>query len=218
MASQLFYKMVTEMTSASSDQEHVKMIMLSDTEMPDRTQAILSGNTQAVYNKMLADATLLEKCGSDAIAVTCNTAHYFIDMFRDSLTVPVIHMIEETIDELMPYKGQSVGILATDGTIKTKLYQKSLSAHGITPYILSAENQKNVMYEIYDCIKKGLPYDKVIWEEIESELHEGGCKKAILACTELSVINNDQPLGDFYIDPLEVLARKAILFSGHKIK
>ena len=52
----VFYKMVTEMTDAQCDQDHVNMIIYSDPSMPDRTSAIQSGEYKAVHDKMLSDA------------------------------------------------------------------------------------------------------------------------------------------------------------------
>ena len=74
------------------------------------------------------------------------------------------------------------------------------------------------MHQIYDCIKSGLPYDERSWNKIEHSLKEAGCDCTILACTELSVIGDENCLDDFYIDPMRVLAKKAILFSEKKLK
>ena len=58
----------------------------------------------------------------------------------------------------------------------------------------------------------------VMWEEIERELQSAGCDTALLACTELSCIRDQNHLSGFYIDPLEVLARHAIRFMGKRIR
>ena len=39
-----------------------------------------------------------------------------------------------------------------------------------------------------------------------------------MACTELSVIKADNGLSDFYVDPMEVLAERAIEFAGKTVK
>jgi len=222
MASQLFYKMVTEKTVADKDQDHVPMMILSDPQMPDRTQAILSGKTDEVTARLLEDARTLENCSCDAIAITCNTAHYFADKIVGELRIPIIHMIretaEETAKEAAATGNRRVAILATDGTIRTGLYQKALEAQGLEPFVPGPESQALVMHEIYDCVKAGLPYDREAWADIHRELAGHGCGRALLACTELSVIGSDNDLGDMYKDPLEVLARRVIEFSGHKVK
>ena len=74
LASQLFYKMITEHTAAECDQDHVPLLILSDLTMPDRTGAILDGKYDAPYNRLMEDAKFLEEYGCTAVVVTCNTA------------------------------------------------------------------------------------------------------------------------------------------------
>ncbi len=215
MASQLFYKMVTEHTAAERDQDHIDLILLSDASMPDRTAAILSGQYEGPYEQLLSDARLLEQCGCTAIAITCNTAHFFADMIADKIGIPILHMIRETAAALAGrYPGGVVGVMATDGTVQTGLYQKALTERGLTPWTPPAEIQKEVMHQIYDRVKKGLPCDQESWTRIEAAYRQAGCAAVVLACTELSVIKADEGLGDWYVDPMETLARKVIETAG----
>lgn len=215
MASQLFYKMVTEHTAAERDQDHIDLILLSDASMPDRTGAILSGQYEGPEEQLLSDARLLERCGCAAIAITCNTAHFFADRIAGKVGIPILHMIRETASALARRcPGGTVGVLATDGTIQTGLYQKALEARGLAPWTPPAEIQREVMHQIYDRVKKGLPWDRESWARIEDACRGAGCAAVVLACTELSVIKADQGLADWYVDPMEVLARKVIETAG----
>jgi len=215
MASELFYRMVTEHTKAQKDQDHIQLIVLSDAAMPDRTAAILSNKLDGPREKLLADAKLLQNAGCDALCVTCNTAHFFVNLIRDELDIPFIHMIEETSKKMAEkFPGGTIGVMATDGTIQTGLYQKTLEQYGLKAFKPSAEAQKLVMHEIYDCVKAGKPYDKEAWAKIEAEYKAAGCDSVLLACTELSVIKSDEKLDDWYIDPMMVLCEKVIAFAG----
>lgn len=215
MASQLFYRLVTEHTAAQCDQDHVEMILISDTTMPDRTTAILSQMFETPRKQLLEDARMLERCGCVAIAITCNTAHFFADMIEKELSVPILHMIRETADSLArQHPGSLVGIMATDGTVRTGLYQRALEKRGLRPFLPSESIQREVMYQIYGRIKKGLPYDKESWTRIESAYRQAGCTAVLLACTELSVIKADEQMGSWFVDPMEVLARRVIEYSG----
>ncbi len=215
MASMLFYKMITEHTQAEKDQDHIKTVLLSDSKMPDRTSAILSGTYGPCDEQILRDALFLKDAGCHMIAVTCNTAHLFVDRIKDRVSIPFIHMIGETAAEMaLRYPGGTIGIMATDGTIKTGLYQKRLEALGLKPFTPSDKIQKLVMHEIYDCIKAGKRYDEASFSLIEKEFREAGCDSVLLACTELSVIKADENLGDWYTDPMLVMARKCIEACG----
>ena len=216
MASALFYDMISSKTDASCDQENLDLILLSHAGMPDRTGAILSKDEvqiEAVRSKLLADAMFLQNSGCTAIAVTCNTAHYFVNMIEDELDIPFIHLIRETAEVVASEFGaRKVAVLATDGTIETKLYQDELSKRGVIAFTPKAEVQAIVMHEIYDCIKSGKPADEEIWQKIEEYVKAEGCEAAVLACTELSVVRKELSLGSFYFDPMDIMAERCLDF------
>lgn len=216
MASAVFYDMISSKTDASCDQENLDLILLSHAGMPDRTRAILSKDEvqiEAVRSKLLADAMFLQNSGCTAIAVTCNTAHYFVNMIEDELDVPFIHLIRETAEAVASEFGaKKVAVLATDGTIETKLYQDELSKRGVIAFTPNVEVQALVMHEIYECIKSGKPADEEIWQKIEKYVKAEGCEAAVLACTELSVVRKELSLGSFYFDPMDIMAERCLDF------
>lgn len=214
-ATQVFYQYVLDRTEASCDQEHLPALILSDTGVPDRTASILTGNTEPMYQRLLADARLLEECGCTVIAIPCNTSHYFVDRIQQEIGIPILHMIRETAATLAGRcPGGVIGVMATDGTVQTGLYQKALTERGLTPWTPPADIQKEVMHQIYDRVKKGLPWDQESWGRIEAAYRQAGCAAVVLACTELSVIKADEGLEDWYVDPMETLARKVIETAG----
>ena len=216
MASAAFYDMISSKTDASCDQENLNLILLSHAAMPDRTRAILSkdeAQIEAVRSKLYADAIFLQNAGCTAIAVTCNTAHYFVNMIEDELDIPFIHLIRETAEAVaIEFGAKKVAVLATDGTIETRLYQDELSKRGVIAFTPKAEVQALVMHEIYECIKSGKPADEEIWEKIEEYVKAEGCEAAVLACTELSVVRKELSLGSFYFDPMDIMAERCLDF------
>lgn len=206
-----FYKNITDKTPAKKDQDHIRMIILNHVSIPDRTEAILNGNGEEVHKVLLDDAKYLEQGGASAIAIPCNTSHYFVEDLEKEINIPIIHMINETAKQAKKtFVAGRVGILATDGTIKMGLYQDALKKQGLEPYIPSEESQKSVMNIIYKDIKAGKKGSVEEFCKIERELEEAGCVGALLACTELSIYREQENLGDFYIDAMNVLEDKAI--------
>ncbi|NLF34925.1 MAG: aspartate/glutamate racemase family protein, partial [Clostridiales bacterium] len=132
-ATQIFYQRILDRTEAARDQEHLPVLILSDTEMPDRTEYILSGRGEVVYSRLLDNANLLAGCGCTAIAIPCNTSHYFVDRLQAAVDVPILNMVREATAALAARGRRRVGILATDGTIQTGVYQRACQAQGLTP-------------------------------------------------------------------------------------
>ena len=103
-ATQVFYQYVLDRTEASCDQEHLPALILSDTGVPDRTASILTGNTEPMYQRLLADARLLEECGCTVIAIPCNTSHYFVDRIQQEIGIPIhLHTHNTTDNQIATY-------------------------------------------------------------------------------------------------------------------
>lgn len=100
MASAYFYELITAHTKAERDQDHIDIILSSRSSTPDRTAFITGESDDSPLPFMVQDAKRLEAYGADAIVIPCNTAHYFIDEVRKSVSVPVPSIIEETAAHL----------------------------------------------------------------------------------------------------------------------
>lgn len=220
LATQLFYRQIIERTEAYKDQDHLNMVIFSHATMPDRTEAILTGEHEKILQYLRNDAKALEAMGVTAIAVPCNTSHYFLDQLQPEISVPFIHMIREAVEAVAadPKKVETVGILGTTGTISSGMYQKACSDIGLAPVVPSEACQKLVMKIIYDGIKNGGEIDYNDFTTIESELKAAGCQRVIMACTELSCFKEMYHLPEFYLDAMEVLAIRSIEVCGKQRK
>ena len=203
MATVYFYEMLTRHTQAARDQDHIDVIINSRATTPDRTSYILGQSAENPFDIMAADAARLVTFGADVIAIPCNTAHYFYDRLNETIPIPILNMVEETVLAAKAGGSARVGILATTGTVRTRTYQRMDDAA-----------QAAVMDVIYGDIKQGRPADMAAFERAAASLRAQGCDRAILGCTELSLIKRDEGLGAFYLDSMEVLARNAILAFG----
>ena len=217
-ATQVFYQFVLDRTDAARDQDHLPALILSDTGIPDRTAAILSGDTEGLYRRLLADARMLERCGCTVLAIPCNTSHYFADRLQSEIGVPIIHMLRETAKALAAQGKKRPGILGTDGTIQTGLYQKECAAVGMEAVAPDPDTQKLVMSIIYDEIKQGETGSRDKFAKIDRAIRKAGCDCAILACTELSVFATYHSLPSFYVDAMMVLAERSVERCGYPLR
>jgi len=228
----LFQKIIA-LTDAKKDQDHAHVLIDCNTNIPDRTAAILNDGMDPT-REMISSARLLEKSGADLLIMPCNTAHFFYDIIQSSVGIPVISIIEETAKSVENKGFHKALILATDGTIQSKVYEKVLAKHGIESIYPDEETQKAVMQLIYHGIKAGVtdPEDPNLDPAKKEKLLHAidlvnaciyqNCTKPgsdcipLLACTELPLARDMYHLHGSFIDPTEVLARAAIKAAGYQ--
>ena len=213
-----FMALVTEMTDAATDQQHLNMILYSAPSIPDRTAYILDNSQPDPLPEMLAIGQALAKQGVSRIAIPCVTAHYFFDQLEAQIPVPLINGIRETVRQLKEQGIQKAGILATSGTVSAGIFSRELEKSGITPVIPGEEGQSHVMHLIFRNIKAGKPAEMARFAAAAADLRRQGAEVIILGCTELSLIKRDFPLEPGFIDAMEVLAQQSILQCGLPLK
>jgi len=220
MATADLFEKIVSLTVAGRDDEHIRVYIDSNASIPDRTAAILSGGEDPV--PAMADSLKkLEACGADCIILPCNTAHYFLPRLAGLTELPFISMIETAAGACLErFPGQTVGILATTGTLAAGLYQEALAAAGV-PFLVPDEGEQSALMEvIYGGVKAGLPperYQAALLSVTEG-LMKRGTDYFLLACTELPLAFQALGLSLPQVDPTEELAKAAIRFCGYAVK
>ncbi len=208
-------------TPARRDQDHIKMIVEQNPQIPDRT-ANLVYNEEDPTIAMFSTCKRLEAEGADVIAIPCNTAHAFVESIQQYLMIPIINMLDATVDHIVKIYGDtvSIGLLATDGTIASRVYHDIAERYNLNMVTPDLKFQKDVMDSIYGTygVKAGYTTGqcRADIEKAINHIVEKGVEVLILGCTELplmfpketSVIINGTsfPL----IDPTLVLAKKCV--------
>mgnify|MGYP001212360708 CR=1 FL=1 len=212
------YREIISSTYVTKDQEHIPVIIYSNPQIPDRTKGILYGG-ESPLPELLATAKKLEYSGADFIIIPCNTSHFFIKEVRASVNIPVISMIEETLAFVKnKYPDvKKVGLLATSGTVKTKIYHRAFNQEGIE--VIAPENSEQetlVMGAIYDSegIKAG--YKKTSRKLLLKAallLKERGAELIMMGCTEIPLALKQKYVDCVLIDPTPILAEKAVTLA-----
>lgn len=207
----LFCKIINA-TPAIKDQDHLRIIIDNNPKIPDRTAAIISGEVSPL-EELLKTAKNLEKAGADFIIMPCNTAHYYYKELINSIEIPILNLIEITANALalrFP-KPRTVGLLATTGTVTTKIYNKALEKVRINVLSPPPNLQKEVMKAIYRHVKAGKPEkSKKILLKVAKYLSKRGSELIICGCTEVTLALENETTPIPIIDPLQILAEKAI--------
>ena len=211
-------KAIVLLTDAKNDNEHLRVIADSNTNIPDRTAAILHGGMDP-RPQMIASAKLLENAGADFLIMPCNTAHYFLQDIASQVAIPFISMIEETVREVARLGLKKVGVLSTSGTAQSGVYSKAFEACGITPLVPKEDEQQHIMDVIYKGVKAGnFSLDVCGVRRLIDRLAKDGADALILGCTELPIAFEAWKLPGKTLDPARILAMRAIEYAGGVVK
>jgi len=207
----LFLKII-KATPAKRDQDHLRIIIDNNPKIPPRTESIL-GEGSSSLPKMVKTAKNLENAGVDFIIISCNTAHYYYEELRKSVKIPILNMIDQTVQRInKDYpKIKKIGLIATIGTIKTKIYDRGLAKTGIEIITPHENVEKKVIKAIFKYIKVGkLKEGRKLMIEVADHLVKMGAQSILCGCTEVSLVLKDGDLSVPVIDPLQILAEIAV--------
>jgi aspartate racemase len=220
-ATSVFFDRVIERTDADSDQAHVDMLIINRATMPDRTQAILTGEAGPFIHQATQDLKALEQLGACCVAIPCNTSHYFYETLSGAISVPIINMVEETVKVIVNQYGHQsrIGLLATNGTAKSGVYDAACEKYGVQLVHPDEARQQKTMDIIYDIKSGKLPEQTQPFETVAAYmLGTLKCDAMILACTELSLIPLSESLKPYCVDAMDVLVERSIEATGKSIK
>ncbi|WP_417285540.1 amino acid racemase [Cobetia marina] len=215
-----FMRKVVGLTRAERDQDHLKMVVEQNPQIPDRT-ANLIGNGEDPSIPMLATCQRLEADGANAIAIPCNTAHAFAARIQPYINIPIVNMLDAVVEDIAARETpvSRVGLLATSGTVASRVYHDILEASRRETLVPDASHQACVMDAIYgqQGVKAGHTSGEcsLMLEAAIEHLLAQGAEVVILGCTELPLIELPKALRErvALLDPSEILARCCIALA-----
>ena len=179
-----FFERLLDAFDVEKEWERPRIIIDNNCVLPSRTRAILYHERRDELVRGMADSIRrLVTYDVDAIAIPCNTAHCFLPEVRGALGEPdrVVDMLGLVAAAAEP---GTWSVLATEGTVATRVYEQYLGPKGIKidygDEALQAESRTWI-----EVVKQKQPIDA---EAYFAFLRRAGAR-VVLGCTELSVLD-----------------------------
>ncbi|MEW9124405.1 MAG: amino acid racemase [Thermotaleaceae bacterium] len=210
-ATAYFFQQLIKATPVKSDADHIKTILLSYPQIPDRTQAIL-GKGESPVEEMVKAARILEQAGVTTIFMPCFTAHYFIETIQARIQTPMANLIKIIYDHIKTeYEGtKKIGILCTNGTKESKIFDKEMQ-DSLVLYPDDEIQEKWVMQAIYgeQGIKAGYTDGKptVLLKDAAKHLQEKGADLIVMGCTEIPLALSEDAVLIPTLNSMKIAAR-----------
>jgi aspartate racemase len=198
-------------TPATDDQDHVHLIVESNPKIPSRIAHLIDGTGADPTPELTRIAVNLQRAGADALAIPCNTAHAYAHSIRRAVSIPLLDMVELTVDQIANSRRVArVGLLASSAVIATELYAKAFANHGIT--VVYPDAQDEVM-ALIKAVKRGDTGPQI--RAALGALAHGLANRAdalLIGCSELSVISAG--ITTPYVDSLDIQAQAIVDFAN----
>ena len=211
-----FCNKLAKLNKGKTDQQYPLFVLYNKSNIPGRPENLHRYNK--VLKSLLAGCKFLEKSKCKFIVIPCNTAHYWFDDLQKKTKIPIISMPKEVYTHSIKTckKNSKFGILATEGTLKTGVYNKFFDRKFklINP---SKSVQKNNVNKAIKLVKMGKikEAEKAVRPAVNS-LIKMKCSKIILGCTELPIaifaFKSFQKIkkSKTFLDPNLILAHSAM--------
>ncbi len=187
LAGATFMTRLTQLTQAATEQEHIPAMLWSDPRIPSRPKAYL-GTGEDPSPWMMNGVRHMSDAGAKAIVIPCNTAHLWYEPLRAYSSVPILHIVDAVLANLRAQRVDSgrVGVLATQATLQSQLYQSSLRKQGYEPVLLEPDEletyctqaielvKDNQLEAAYQALSPGM--ERMLKKDVRA---------VVLACTEL---------------------------------
>jgi aspartate racemase len=216
-----FFHKVIAATPAKGDADHVPLLIQSDPRIASRPAAIL-GDSRSPLPELIAGRDRLIRAGATALAMPCNTAHFWYADLLTGCSVPFISIVDASVGELarVAHVGSTIGIIATRATLATKIFDSALQRSGYAVMLPDEAMMNNLILPSIEFVKAGDPVSggKLVEQAVQALLKRGAAA-VILACTEtpLALDALNSPLRAHCVDSTAALARACVAW-WHRAK
>jgi aspartate racemase len=218
---------IAAQTAATTDQEHLPVFSVSwPAQIPDRTAFLLGETADNPAYHILEQLALLARMGATVAGIPCNTAHapaifavIAEGVKRFAQPLKLLNMITEVADYLQTAtpRCQTVGVLATTGTVQARVYAQVLEPRGFRVLVPASVVQETAVHRaIYDPNDGIKARGATTWArekllEGAADLQRQDAQAIILGCTEIPLVLTEAAIGGTpLIDPTLILARALI--------
>ncbi len=175
----------------------------------------LEGRGPSFIEDYISVGQKLKRAGANILCMSCNTAHAAIEQIQEQINLPFINMIEEVVLEAKNRKKRNIGLIASDGCLKGKVYEKYFNAYYPEANIIypDAHHQQKVTRGICNVknvnrfLEAGDPNrPRNIFIEVYNSILTQGAETIIVGCTDIRVDFKHSSV----VDSLEVLANSIV--------
>lgn len=190
-SSDLYYQIINKKVQHALGGVHSCQSLLYSFDFAEIANLQHQNNWEELSNKMVNAAQSLEKGGADFILLCTNTMHKVADTIQQNITIPLLHIVDATSEEIQRKSLKKVGLIATKFSMEGDFLRNRFKSKFDIDTIIPNENDRNEIHKIiYEELVKGIisnnSKQKIL--EIIDNLIAQGAEGIISGCTEIELL------------------------------
>jgi len=208
LASAEFLKAIYENSPREREQEAPRVIMYSDPTFPDRTDAILSGDCDELFEKLVSSLRALSFLGATRMIVCCVTAHNLLKKLPPDLNTRLISLVDVIFEQIIQSPEKRL-LVCSKGTRHSRLFQDHEHWPATQEFIVLPDerDQELIHHELIYQIKKTRNVYELV-PTLKSLLAKYRVDSFISGCTEMHIVARRLVFKHASIDPLSTIAER----------
>ena len=182
------FKQYADIFPAQKEWDRPRIIIDNRCTMPSRVRAFLyKENIDKLVLEMTDSLQNLVNSGCNKIILACNTSHLFLPYIYNNnpeLEKYIIDIIKNCVKKILEDKNDKAFLLASEGTIDSKIYQKELEKYSIN-CIVPQKEEYSKLRECIEAVKQNNFTETTEHLFLELINRYDTC---ILGCTELPIL------------------------------
>lgn len=212
-----YYRIINHETKKILGGSHSARILMYSFDWQEIDSLRNSGNFDKVGPRMAEEALNLEQAGAGVILLCANTAHRFVDVVRNNISVPLIHIADAAGKEIRKKGLKKVLLLGTKYTMQERYISDKLEQEYDTEVVVPAEKD---LLEVSRIIFEELVDERIVESSgdwlLELIRKTPGIDGVILGCTELPLIIKPENTSLPLIDTTFLHAKAAVDFANER--
>jgi aspartate racemase len=206
-----FMSRVIRATPAEKDQDHLRMLVDNNPHVPNRQEALLRGGEDP-GPALASMARGLAAAGADFLVMPCNTAHAFADAITTAVDIPLVSIIDVTVEACGA--AAAIGVLATDGCLSSGVFQAALASRDRRA-VLPDDAETKALMSLITRIKAGDTGPEVAdgMCELAAAMVTRGAEVIIAGCTEIPLVLDADRVDVPLVSSTDALARATVAMA-----
>ncbi len=186
-----YYKRITSFFQQHNQSFSTPEIIIYSVDMSELFAFVTDQRWQALADWLASKVTALKNAGAEFAVISSNTPHIVFDQLQPQAALPMISIVEATLEAAKSMGFKKIGLLGTGLTMQTNFFGERFSREGITVVVPNEQERSYIEEKLFSEIELGIFKEETrqgLLSIVQDMKTRDGIEAVILGCTELPLI------------------------------